>query len=126
MNVSHKPFSEMRVPAWALANIIFHLLQKRITNEGAKKLLTLAFDGDARPIESIIREEDLEVKALSGAEYRAMAEALVARHPEMADKVRKGQKGKLQWFVGQMMRGRAGMDPQEAAMALKPLLGLVG
>jgi Asp-tRNA(Asn)/Glu-tRNA(Gln) amidotransferase B subunit len=124
MNVSHKTLAEVRVPARALASIIFNLHRKRVTNEGAKKLLALAFAGDTRHIETIIREEDLEVKTHSEAEYRAMAEALVAQHPEIADKVRQGQKGKLQWFVGQMMRGHTGMDPQEAARALKPLLGL--
>ncbi|KAF2746988.1 hypothetical protein M011DRAFT_403397 [Sporormia fimetaria CBS 119925] len=120
-------WSPDRVPSDQLASIISHLLRKQITGRTAKLLLSLKFDGDARPVDQIIADEDLLLQPLSHDEYVAMAKALLGEKPDVVkDIVEKGRHGKVKWFVGQMMaRGAEGtVEPGTAEEVLKGLLGL--
>ncbi|KAJ5095394.1 hypothetical protein NUU61_004750 [Penicillium alfredii] len=93
------------VPAQSLAHLVDQLQQKRITGSTAKLVLASVFDGDRRPIPQLLEEDGLLLRPLSREEYVALAEAAIALNPQMVEQIRqKNQRGKLGWFVGQMMR----------------------
>ncbi|KAJ5338565.1 hypothetical protein N7452_005293 [Penicillium brevicompactum] len=93
------------VPAHSLAELLDQLQRKRITGPTAKQVLSGIFDGDRRPVSQILEEENLLLRPLSRAEYMALAQSVMALHPQMIAQIRdKKQVGKLGWFVGQMMR----------------------
>ena len=57
---------------------------------------------------------------------RSMAQEIIDENPDMAAAARdKGQKGKLMWFVGQMVRkGEEGtVEPDTARQVVEKLLG---
>ena len=86
----------------------------------------MAFNGDARPINEIVEQDDLALKVLSREEYLSMAQQLCEVSPDMVQKVRnKGQTAKLKWFVGQMMRvGEGKVEAEKAEAILKEVLGI--
>jgi aspartyl-tRNA(Asn)/glutamyl-tRNA(Gln) amidotransferase subunit B len=87
-----------------LASIIAHLLRKQITGRTAKLLLAMKYEGDDRPVEQIIADEDMLLRPLSRQEYIAMAEALIEEKPDVVkDIVKKKRHQKVKFFVGQMM-----------------------
>lgn len=93
------------VPARALADIVDHLQQKRITGSVAKQVLAMVFDGDRRPVPQLLEEDNLLLRPLSREEYVALAETVLAQRPEMVEQIRsKNQLGKMGFFLGQMMR----------------------
>ena len=119
--------SESRVPSDQLASIISHVLRKQITGRAAKTLLTTKFDGDARPVEQIIADEDMLLRPLSRQEYIELAQKLLEEKADMVkDIVEKQQHKKVKWFVGQMMaRGAEGtVEPGTAEAVLRELLQL--
>ena len=106
-----------------MATIIESLTERRITGRTAQHLLALIYDGDTRDINEIIRQQELTLRDISDKEYHDTARGLVESHPEMAAKVLRGDKGKLQWFVGQFMRQADGkVDAQKASKVLRSLL----
>lgn len=114
-----------RVPANALAGIVDHLLQGKITGSTAKSLLAMIFEGDTRSVEHIIEEENLLLRPLSREEYIALAEGVIHDNPKMVAEIRdKGQLGKLGFFVGRMMasgeKGRT--EAKKANEILRELL----
>ena len=125
LSASEKAFSPDTVPADALASIVWNLSGKRITGRTAKQLLATVFEGDLRAVDVIIEEENLRLHPLTAEEYRGMAEEVVSGNPQMAEKVKEGQRGKLQFFVGQMMRqGEGRVEAVKAEAVLRRLLGL--
>jgi len=86
----------------------------------------MIFNGDLRAVEAIIKEENLGLQVLSLEEYQSMAVKLLADHPEIAGKIKeKGQRGKLQFFVGQMMRqGQGRVEAGKAEAVLCEILGI--
>lgn len=115
------------VPAEQLASIITHVLRKSVTSRSARLLLLKKFEGDDRPVEQIIQEEDLTLKPLSNEAYVELAQSLLVEKPDMVkDVVEKGQVKKIKWFVGQMMaRSPEGsVEPDVAEAVLKKQLGL--
>lgn len=125
LSASEKAFSPDIVPAEALASIIRNLLGSRITGRTAKQLLSMVFEGDARTVYTIIDEENLRLHPLTAEEYQGMAETVISENSQMAEKVKKGQTGKLQFFVGQMMRqGEGRVEAVKAEAILRQLLGL--
>ncbi|KAL9636522.1 MAG: hypothetical protein Q9204_002227 [Flavoplaca sp. TL-2023a] len=126
LSSSETAFSADRVPSKDLAFIILMLAMEQITGRTAKQLLAKKFYGDARDIESIIKEEDLGLEHLSEEEYMSMARDLLDGHPAMVVQIKeKGQIGKLGFFMGQMMRkGEGKVVAQRAEATLKKLLGL--
>ncbi|MCJ1246637.1 hypothetical protein MMC30_003846 [Trapelia coarctata] len=125
LSASEKAFSPDIVPAEALASIVWNLLRNRITGRTAKQLLSMVFEGDTRAVYTIIEEESLRLHPLSAEEYQNMAENVISENPQMAEKVKKGQTGKLQFFVGQMMRqGEGRVEAVKAEAILRQLLGL--
>lgn len=124
-SASETAFSADIVPAQALASIVSNLLDRRITGRTAKKLLSMVFEGDTRTVYGIIDEENLRLHPLTAGEYLDMAGEVISRSPQMAEKVKKGQLGKLQFLVGQMMReGEGRVEATKAEAVLRRLLGL--
>ncbi|MCJ1318657.1 hypothetical protein MMC15_003987, partial [Xylographa vitiligo] len=121
---SNSTFSSNQVPVPALASIISNLLQGRITGRTAKQLLSMAFNGDTRDVDAIISEENLRLESLSPEEYNVLAQKLLSENPDMVAKIQaKSQVGKLQFFVGQMMRiGRGKVEARKAEGVLRRLL----
>ena len=102
--MSEKAFSANPVSAETLSRIIRNLLANEITGRTAKQLLTTIFNGDERDVDAIIEQENLRLVPLSALQYMQMAEELISENKAMVMQIQKGQVGKLQWFVGQMMR----------------------
>lgn len=109
-----------------MAAIVKNLGENRITGQTAKLLLRRAFDGEYRDINVIIRDENLTLQPLSRREYETLARQLIVENDKMAEQIIvKGQRGKLHWFVGQMMRrGDGNMEASVAEAVLKDVLGL--
>lgn len=123
----NEDWSPAKVHANQLASIISHVISKQITGTTAKRLLSMKFDGDTRPIEQIVVDEDLFLRPLTRDEYIHLAQGLVEEKATMAkDIVEKQQLGKIKWFVGQMMaRSAEGtVEPATAEAVLREILHL--
>lgn len=109
-----------------MVSILQNLEEGKITGSTAKKLLAMVFDGDDRDVNTIIEQADLSLQRLSKEEYILMAQALLDKDPKKVEQIQKRkQLGKLQFFVGQMMRQGSGkVEAQKAEAVLKELLGL--
>ena len=109
-----------------MARILLALTQQRITGQSAKKVLQLYHEKyyeTSSSVEDIIRQENLELRKLSEEEYCVIAQKLIDTNPQIADKVRKGESGKLMWFVGQMMKqGKGSVEADKAKACLEQLL----
>jgi aspartyl-tRNA(Asn)/glutamyl-tRNA(Gln) amidotransferase subunit B len=120
-------FDPSRVGANELASIIAQVQSKNITSRSAKKILLMKFDGDVRPADRIIQDENLVLKPLSESEYTTLAQTLLEEKPNMVkDIVEKKQEKKVKWFVGQMMARSAegSVEPDVAEKVLRRQLGL--
>lgn len=125
MSKHNTPWEENSVTSDALANILNHLLQRKVTGRTAKQLLGLKFHGDKRPIAQIVRDEGLEFKPFSPEEYRTLAHQVVRRNETVANQIRqKGQTGKVMFLLGQMIRlGEDGrIEAKEAEKSLRDVL----
>ncbi|KAF1963332.1 hypothetical protein CC80DRAFT_397320 [Byssothecium circinans] len=125
--VKNEEWSASRVTSNQLASIITHTLRKQITGRTAKLLLSMKFEGDTRPVERIITDEDMLLRPLSRQEYEELAKMLVKEKPDVVkDIVGKKRYQKLRWFVGQMMaRSPEGtVEPDQAEKVLRELLHL--
>ncbi|KAK3062469.1 hypothetical protein LTS18_003996, partial [Coniosporium uncinatum] len=115
------------VTADKLAAIIAHIVKKEITGTTAKSLLASIFDGDGRSVEQIIDEDNLRLRPMSDRDYDTMGKTLIDENPDMVQATKsKGQKGKIMWFVGQMMKnGEEGrVEAKRAEETMKRLLEL--
>jgi aspartyl-tRNA(Asn)/glutamyl-tRNA(Gln) amidotransferase subunit B len=128
---AEEPWSEDRIPSGNLAKIIASVLLGKITNNSAKKLLSITFDGDSRDIASIMKEENMLVQNVAEEEYTKLAQELVEANPDMVQAIKeKGQHGKVMWFVGQMMRemakksGGGSANPEKSKTAVFTVLDL--
>ena len=122
LGLFHKPFEPCTVSPDHMASIIENLIEKRITRQTAKNLLLLIINGEHRDVAEIIRQNKLAINYMSDEEYHKIAQRLVKIHPGMADKVKQGDKRKLQWFVGQFMRQADGkVDAQKASDTIRGL-----
>jgi aspartyl-tRNA(Asn)/glutamyl-tRNA(Gln) amidotransferase subunit B len=106
------PWSADRVPSTSLARIIWYLVSTKINGRSAKQLLELIFNDDPRDIDTIVQEENMTLKQMSEDTYFNLAQRLITENPKMVEAIKqKGQKGKVMWFVGQMIR-ELGQDTQ--------------
>ncbi|KAF2147227.1 uncharacterized protein K452DRAFT_217956 [Aplosporella prunicola CBS 121167] len=98
-------WTENTVSSEQLASIILHLLRKQITGPTAKQLLSTVFYGDDRPVRQIIDDENLLLRPMSREEYFALAGEILDDNPDAIEAIKtKGQKGKLKFLLGQMIR----------------------
>lgn len=126
LSTSNATFSMDLVPVNTMVEILSNLNKGQITGTTAKRLLSMVFDGDHRAIDTILDEENLRFQTLSRAEYVAMAARLILENEAKANQIQeKRQYGKLQYFIGQMMRrGEGKVEAGKAEKVLKELLGL--
>lgn len=118
-------WSESKVSATHLSDLLCLLQRNKISNASAKDLLALVFNGDDQSVEDIARTRNMLVQEIDQAEYAAVAEALVQGNSDMVNAVKeRGQKGKIMWFVGQMIRemsqkhGKGGVNAEKAKAAI--------
>lgn len=119
----------MRVPPSSLAEIVERVRRKQITNRTGKRILAMIFEGEHRTVGDIVREDGLELKPLSQAEYITLAQSILDEKPAMVkDITEKGQVKKIMYFVGQMIsRSPDGsVEPDMAERVIKERLGLSG
>ena len=108
------------MPVHQLADIIVLLFQKKLSSASARQVLQLVFNGDVRPVETIVREDNLATKDTPDDEYVATAQQLIDQNPEMVRAVQeKGQTGKAMWLVGQVMREMSSKNGQGSVQADK-------
>nr|POF27666.1 glutamyl-trna(gln) amidotransferase subunit b, mitochondrial [Quercus suber] len=120
----------MTMSSKQLADIVKSLLTKQITSRTAKQLLVIALDQSHTldiplSIDEYIDQHNLRLRPLTEAQYMSLAKEIIHESPEMVDAVRtKGQKGKVMWFVGQMVRkGEEGtIEPERARQIMENLL----
>ncbi|KAK3724465.1 hypothetical protein LTR37_001089 [Vermiconidia calcicola] len=127
---SNIAWADVTVSETELADIIANLQLKQITSRTAKHLLATLHElppNEGRPsVEQLIDNGNLRLRPLSEEGYSALAGAIIAENPEMAKAVKeKGHKGKVMWFVGQMVRrGDEGtVEPEKAREVVERLLG---
>ena len=109
LTTSNTEWEDIRITEVELADIIINLQQKQMTSRTAKHLLATLYErpsDEGRPtVEQLIEEGNLRLRPLSEEGYTALAQEIMAENPAMVAAVReKGQKGKVMWFVGQMVR----------------------
>lgn len=123
---SEQPFSENKVSAAAMASIMKNLIQGRITGSTAKQLLIMAFDGEPRDIDTVIEDEKMWLEVLSREVYLTLAQDLVRGNAKMVQQITvKGQHGKINWLLGQMMRkGEGKLEASKAEAVLREVLGV--
>ncbi|KAI2624484.1 GatB/GatE catalytic domain-containing protein [Xylaria nigripes] len=100
-----------RVPAYHLADLIYHLHNREITGKVAKDLLWAIFRGripaDHGTVSEAIEKEGLRFRELSADEYAALADRAVEGQEEVLRQfVDAGvfPQGKLMFLVGRMIR----------------------
>ncbi|EFQ99608.1 aspartyl/glutamyl-tRNA(Asn/Gln) amidotransferase subunit B [Nannizzia gypsea CBS 118893] len=115
-----------RVPPASLAAIVQLVGTRQITGSTAKSLLAGVFAGEhgGRTVQEVVEQDGLLLRPLAPEEYLAMARTVMAQHPQLVEQVRRGQQGKVGFFVGQMMRmGEQGrVEAQRAEQAVLSLL----
>lgn len=124
---SGRAWDEDAVPPGQLALLLSFLLEKRITGRTAKQILAMKFEGDRRDVETIAHADGLWLVPMEKQDYIDLAQRLLDQNEDMVRQIKeKGRIGKLQWFVGQMMReGEEGrVEAAKAEAALKELLHL--
>lgn len=110
------------VTAPLLADILSHVLNGHINNESARRLLNIIHNTlpeTARYLHSVttlIEQHNLRLNELQDTEYVDLVKSLISDNADMAKKAMEEasnvggrSKGKIMWFVGQMVRkGGAG------------------
>ncbi|PNS14356.1 Glutamyl-tRNA(Gln) amidotransferase subunit B, mitochondrial [Sphaceloma murrayae] len=118
---------DLRVSSQDLAAILRHLTLRCITGRSAKQLLQTVFDGNAtgKSIEMLIEEGNMLLRPMSDVEYRSLAQDVMTESPDIVAAIReKGQRGKIMFFVGQMMRraDEGTVEADKARQVLEELL----
>ncbi|KAG8628822.1 hypothetical protein KVT40_002687 [Elsinoe batatas] len=119
----------MKVSTTDLSAILHHLLLKQITGRSAKQLLQTCFEGSApgKSVDDLVMEANLQLRPMSEPEYQSLAQEILDENPDAVSAVKdKGQKGKVMFFVGQMMRKaeEGTVEADKAKAVFEQLLGL--
>jgi aspartyl-tRNA(Asn)/glutamyl-tRNA(Gln) amidotransferase subunit B len=125
LTMTEKKWSEDLVTSEKLALILGELLSKRITATSAKQVFKMAFDGDPREVDVIIRDEGLVQIPLSDDEYVRLANNVIQRHAIIIRDIRvRGHISKLMFLVGQVIRsgGRERVEPKKVEQVLRRLI----
>lgn len=134
LTTTSTPWTSNPISASTLAEIIHLQLSSEITPLTAKALIGMYFANisspDSRSVSQIIDEDNLRLVPLSDSEYAALAQKAMAMNEKLLEQIRtagsdsRAAKGKLGWFVGQMVRaGEEGrVEAGRAEEALKRLV----
>lgn len=85
----------------------------------------MKYGGDIRDVNVIIDQDRLRLVPMTKEDYVALAQGLLDDNDHMVRQIiKKGQIGKIHWFVGQMIRkGDEGrVEAEKAEAVLKELL----
>ncbi|KAK3674455.1 hypothetical protein LTR78_005541 [Recurvomyces mirabilis] len=134
LTTQERSWDDVRVTPKKMSDIIVLLQGKEITMRVAKQLLTEVFEQEpcSEPvptIEQLVDAGNLRLRPLTQRGYEELAQSIVDASPDMVKAVReKGQKGKIMWFVGQMVRtGDEGtVEPEKAKEVLERLMARNG
>ncbi|KAI9677847.1 MAG: hypothetical protein M1829_002344 [Trizodia sp. TS-e1964] len=127
LSSSRLSWNDNPLSARSLGDILIPLVSKEITGSTAKQLLLYVLTGDNRPIGQIIKDEGLALRPLSSEEYRELAQAVLDENPSLVKQIqKKGQAGKINWFVGQLMQrgGEGRVEAEQAEAVLRDILGI--
>ena len=118
------PFDPNMVPAHSMSSVLLHVHEKRISRDGAKKTINLILEGDQRSVDEIVKSENLMASESLEFDYEQSIATLADENPQKVKKLRAGQRGIQQWFVGQLIRqsGKA-VDPRTALKAVESFFG---
>lgn len=108
-----------------LASILVRLIRREITSRTSKQLLAMLFDGDRRSVQQIVQDENLFLRPMTRDEYVSLARKLLSDNDQIVQSIkRKNQKGKISWFVGQLIRqGEDGrVEADKARSVLEELM----
>lgn len=121
-------WDDISISTQELAEILSCLLRKEITMVSAKLLVStlrdLPFSKERPSVEQLINNNGLRLEPLSEENYKQLARQIMDENPDMVNAVReKGQKGKIMWFVGQMVRrGEEGnVEPEKARAVVEAM-----
>ncbi|KAK3072041.1 hypothetical protein LTR53_007551 [Teratosphaeriaceae sp. CCFEE 6253] len=139
LTTHERAWADVRITADELKDILLCLRRNEITARVAKQLLAdlLQYPPppagpywpsmDNRPtVDQLIEAGNLRLRPLSEEGYEDLAKGIMEANPEMVKAVReKGQRGKIMWFVGQMVRrGEEGtVEPGNAREVVERLMG---
>ncbi|KAI9885908.1 MAG: hypothetical protein M1823_002281 [Watsoniomyces obsoletus] len=124
---SEQAWSQNKVSASTLAEIVTLLLKGEITGGTAKSLLGLAVQGDVRSVMQIVEEQNLLLRPMSDPEYLELARAVISEHQSIVQQIQKTRKAsKINFLVGQMIRRgeRGRVEAPWAETTLRQLLEL--
>ncbi|RDW84796.1 glutamyl-tRNA(Gln) amidotransferase subunit B [Coleophoma cylindrospora] len=114
------------MPLDDFVSLIKFLEAGRITGKTSKRVLRTLFEnslsGASTDVEKMIEENDLWFRPMSTEEYQNLARSIL--DPKVVEQILKGQKGKIMFLVGQMMKmGENGqVDPQKAREVLEHII----
>lgn len=129
LTTTETSWQDMSLRPNELADILVNLMEKQITTRVAKQLLAMLLSmpaSDTHPsVEQLMEDGNLRLRPLSETGYEDLAKQIIDENPDMVAAVRdKGQKGKIMWFVGQMVRRGedATVEPEKAKEVIERLL----
>ncbi|KAK4556090.1 hypothetical protein LTR86_006786 [Recurvomyces mirabilis] len=130
LTTQQRSWDDVRVRPKEISDIVVLLQEKQITMRVAKQLLAQVFEREANSepmptIEQLVDAGNLRLRPLTQKGYEELAQSIMDASPDMVKAVReKGQKGKIMWFVGQMVRtGEEGtVEPEKAKEVLERLM----
>jgi aspartyl-tRNA(Asn)/glutamyl-tRNA(Gln) amidotransferase subunit B len=120
------PISE-RIPPSECAHAIRLVVEKKASAIAVKTALECRLkDGDPRPWDQIVVEEDwLLADGDMTDSWKRLLEEMVAAHPEEVAAIQNGRPRRIKFFVGQFMQKTSGKgDPAFATRTLQQLLGV--
>jgi len=126
-----KRWEQLAISPEEFADLLVNLQKRQITARSAKHLLAMLCDmplGARASVEQLIDEGNLRLRPLTEEAYEALARCIMDENPQIVAAVtEKGQKGKVMWFVGQMVRrGEEGtVEPERAKEVVERMLATV-
>jgi aspartyl-tRNA(Asn)/glutamyl-tRNA(Gln) amidotransferase subunit B len=122
LNRSRTPLSDLPVPAERLAELIRLVGRGTVSNTAARQVFEQMLS-TGRSAADIVEAEGL-AQVRDAQRLEDWAEAVLAAHPDVAERYRQGEDKLLGFLMGQLMRmsdGRA--DPARASRILRERLG---
>ena len=123
LNDRNLSIQEFPVRPETLAEMIELIQQDKISHTTATKELFPAMLNDGSlSLENYIRQQDL-VKNIDTSDIRAVVRSVLSNHPDKVEAYRKGKKGLLGMFMGEVMKQTKGKaDPKLTSELIRDFL----
>lgn len=103
-----REWSDVTITTEELSCILTNLVCKQITARVGKQLLQQLYDEESterRSVDVRIDEDNLRLRPMDRDALVSLATSIMDENPDMVKAIKeKGQKGKIMWFVGQIVR----------------------